>query len=475
MESNKAEEKLNFLNRLPGDKVVWIIVTLLSMISLVCIFSSTQLIGVNSDNSRFGIMVEQFVTIGLDLLVILGCFQIRRIKWFKLISKYCFALTFILLLTVVLHLNLGFAKAVPINGAYRVIRILGFQVHVYEVAKVAMVMYLAWAVDTYKKDGFLILPTLARIDRLAFLGTPLAKVTVYILLPIITVTVMILAGGASSAIFTAAIMVLTVLIGGVDFKYIFLLGVAGCLALGVCAGLYFLTKNNDDPLFNRIGVVIGRLSRNGAGDNMSDLEKFLAAKQGSEDYYNALDQLRQPKGARLAVKEGGLLGKGPGQSTQKYVVSDMDADYMFSFIVEEYGILGAIVVLMLYISLLARGSLIARNCDNNFAKVAVAGLCLLITGQAMFHISVNLDLGFVTGQTLPMISHGTSSSLCFAAAFGIILSISRMAEDKIQIIQQNETPLVPESLQANEDELGSSLNDLDNLESGVEFTDNDIL
>ena len=116
----------------------------------------------------------------------------------------------------------------------------------------------------------------------------------------------------------------------------------------------------------------------------------------------------------------------------RYVVPIMFEDYMFSFIVEEYGLIGGILVIILYISLLARGSLIVRNCDNLFAKTAVAGLVILITGQAMMHIMINCDLGPLTGQTLPMISHGKSSFLMFCLAFGIILSISRMAKKKIK-------------------------------------------
>ena len=141
--------------------------------------------------------------------------------------------------------------------------------------------------------------------------------------------------------------------------------------------------------------------------------------------------MKQPVSAKIAIHEGGLFGKGPGRSTQRYVVPIMFEDYMFSFIVEEYGLMGGILVIILYISLLARGSIIVRNCDNHFAKTAIAGLVVLITGQAMMHIMINCDLGPLTGQTLPMVSLGKSSFLMFSLAFGIILSISRIAKRKI--------------------------------------------
>ena len=105
---------------------------------------------------------------------------------------------------------------------------------------------------------------------------------------------------------------------------------------------------------------------------------------------------------------------------------------MYSFLIEEYGLFGGILVLILYISLLARSSIIARMCGDEFAKFAIGGLAVLITGQAFMHILVNVDIGPMTGQTLPLISHGASAFLVFCIAFGIILSISRLAKKKIQ-------------------------------------------
>ena len=92
--------------------------------------------------------------------------------------------------------------------------------------------------------------------------------------------------------------------------------------------------------------------------------------------------------------------------------------------------------MILYISLLARSSMIARMCNNDFAKYALGGLSLMITGQAFMHIMVNVDIGPMTGQTLPLISHGASAFLVFCLAFGIILSISRMAKKKIQRVEE---------------------------------------
>ena len=110
----------------------------------------------------------------------------------------------------------------------------------------------------------------------------------------------------------------------------------------------------------------------------------------------------------------------------------MFGDYMFSFLLEEYGLWGGIIVIILYVSLLARGSWIARLCDSDFSQLAVCGLTLLISAQAFLHMFINVDLGPLTGQTLPLVSHGKGAFLSFCVAFGIILSISRMANKKIR-------------------------------------------
>ena len=141
----------------------------------------------------------------------------------------------------------------------------------------------------------------------------------------------------------------------------------------------------------------------------------------------------------------------------------MYEDYMYSFIIEEYGLVGGILILMLYGTLLARGSIIVRNCDTVFAKCAVAGLVALISCQALLHILViDHAVNFHAVQNLPMISHGNSSFLCFCVAFGIILSISRMAKKKIA----RET--AEEMMNAHfgtGDEKSDTLNDLDDFES----------
>jgi len=279
---------------------------------------------------------------------------------------------------------------------------------------------------------------------------------VAIYLPVLITTALILKGGTSSALFIGGIMVLTIYIGGVNLKEIAALGAVA--ALYVVLGV-FLYKATDHKvvLSDRIPTMMGRLGN----DDNKDMETLLRAAPNTKEFQDAADALKQPVSALLAIKEGGVLGKGPGNSTQRYVVPVLFGDYMFSFIVEEYGLWGALIIIILFASLLARGALLAKNCDNYFAKVVLAGLVLMISLQAFMHMAINVHLVPQTGQTLPLISHGASSFLAFSIAFGIILSISRMIHVKVQKQLDKAEPIIVHT----PDEVRDGLDDLDALES----------
>lgn len=433
MDWKKVEERINFMDRLAGDKVVWIIVLFLCLISLVSIFSSTSQLATEA-NTRIDIIRTQFLTILGGLVVITLLYKIDNIKVFKWFSKWGFLLSVLMLGFLDLHLQLGPIKASSINGAWRILKVGGFQIHVFEIVKVAMVMYLAWAVDTYRNGGFKLLDKLSEIDRLHFLGHDGWKKALFIYVPILIICVASLPGGNSNAMFIAALMFLTIMLAGMPFKDILLIGAVAVLLLLGCVGIY---KVSGGKAFERIGTLVS-----GSRFKNDNETLFLEARRGTEEYQKALDKIRQPIGAKLAIKRGGVIGKGPGNSAQKYVVPVIYEDYIFSFIIEEYGLVGGILVIILYISLLARASIIARNCDDKFAKYVIAGLSVMISAQAMMHILVNCDVGLLTGQTLPLISYGTSAFLCISIAFGIILSISRMATRRIEREAAKAEPIV---------------------------------
>ena len=462
MDWKKVEEKVNFMDRLAGDKVVWIIVLFLSLISLVAIFSSTSQLATET-NTRIDIIREHLWTLAAGLLLIIGLYKINSIKVFKWFSQWGFLLSFVMLLFLDLHLSLGPVRASSINGAWRIIKLGGFQIHVFEIIKVAMVMYLAWAVDSYKRDGFTFLNKLAEIDRLRFLGRDLTKRILYIYAPVLIICVASLPGGNSNALFITALMFLTILLAGMPFRDILIIGALAVLLLAGCFGIW---KLSGGKAFDRIGTAVSRLSRDGEDDETT----FSGLVRGTQEYQRVLDKIRQPVGAKLAIKRGGLIGKGPGNSTQKYVVPVIYEDYIYSFIIEEYGLIGGILVIFLYISLLARASIIARNCDDKFAKYAIAGLSVMITAQAMMHILVNCDVGLLTGQTLPLISYGTSAFLCISIAFGILLSISRMATRKVEREAAKSDPIVS----FKEDDVKDRLDILNEYESVDDIEEIDI-
>lgn len=449
--ADKKKTIWNFFENTEGDKVVWIIVLMLIMISILCIFSSTSRLLV-AGQTRLDLVKEHLFVVVFGLGLIIGCYSIRNLKVFRWASSMGFFVSFILLAILISGADMGFVRSVEINGARRIIQVGPLQLHVNEVVKIAMVLYLSWAIDAFHKK-----------DELRFFKDyPLRQKIFYIYAPFILITLMVLPGSNSAALFTGGIMFLTILLGGDSGRDMFFLLLVGIAALALCIGIY---KISDGKFMERIGTGLSRVL-----DDEDNEAKAIASKPGTLEFFEALDEIRQPYSAKIAVHQGGLIGKGPGQSTQRYVVPDISEDYMYSFIIEEYGIFGGLVVIILYLSLLARSSIIVRNCGKDlFAKLAVAGLTLLITGQAFLHICVNVDIGPMTGQTLPLVSHGTSAFLCFCIAFGVILSISRIASNRIAREQRAADPLV--DLSAAPATIENDLADLDAFESGHDISE----
>ncbi|MBR6547843.1 MAG: FtsW/RodA/SpoVE family cell cycle protein [Bacteroidales bacterium] len=424
------------IDRMEGDKVIWIIVLLLMLISVLAIFSSTPLL---SDDTRIEIMKNHGLVAIFGLGVIIGLYNIKKIGLFRFFSQFGFILSVMLLSILLCEVDNGFIKAQTLNGATRTFGLFGLQIHVYEIVKVAMVMYLAWAHHAYKQDmtametgqestTFGLANWLSTKKNLEFLRKPFWKRVFYIYGPSLIVCGMIAPGSNSSAIFIAMILIGTMLIGGVPFKELLMAG-AALVVMALC--LFGIHKASGGDFMPRLKTFTSRM------EARYDTQRLERYKLESRDFYKARDSIKQPYGAKLAIHEGKLLGKGSGNSTQKYSVTHIYSDYMFSFLVEEYGLLGGILIVILYISLIARSSMIARLCGNEFARITIGGLAFLITGQAFMHMLVNVDIMPMTGQTLPLISDGASAFLVSCVAFGVILSISRMAKKKTQKLEES--------------------------------------
>ncbi len=441
----------NLIDNIQGDKVIWIIVILLILYSIVGIFSATSM-NATAQVTRMDLFKSHIGIVLLGVLIIFACYFIGKVGIFRWLSS----LGFIGSAALLLVLLFGHHSAADEFGATRGIRIGSFYLQVYEVVKVAMVMYLAWAVHAYKNDSFPLVDSLAkRFGWLNFLSKPWCKRVIFIHIPIVFVTACIMKSGFSSAILIAFIMILTVIVGGIPAKDIGIL-IAGIMLL--VGAEYSLWKATGwKALELRWPTIEARIESFIHKKDISEL------RPGSREERDFLDSIQQIEGVKIAIKRGGLIGRGPGRSTQKYSVAEIFSDFMFAFIVEEYGILfGAIPLIILYLSLLARGSIIVRYCDNEYARTVVAGLVLLISVQAMLHMFINVGLWPLSGQTLPMVSDGKTSFLAFSFAFGVLLSISKMVKKKVDKAAAEATPLIDHS----DDDIRSSLDDLDALESG---------
>lgn len=437
MEDNKTTGRLkdawNRLHNLEGDKVILIIVLLLILVSFLAIFSSTPLLP--AQESRLATMKEHgYVAIlGIGLMTLLYHF---KINWIKYLSQTGFLVSLGFLLVLLCKKDIGFIHVETINNATRNISIFGKQIHVFEIVKVAMVMYVAWAMNAIKEDKEARKlkrkpETLTWVNSLAtkhpklkFLKKTFWKRMMYVYIPSLLIVAMLFIGSGSSSILMALVLIALMIIGGMPMKELAIAGTAAAAILGIMIGISFAS---DGKYCKRAMTFVNRLLTD---YDMNDLEGLRG-----DAYYDLLDDIRQPESAKVAVHEGKILGKGIGNSTQKYKVDNIYGDYMYSFIIEEYGLGGGIIILILYVSLLARSSIIARMCENEFEKYAIGGLAVLISGQAFLHILVNVDIGPMTGQTLPLISHGATAFVVFCIAFGIILSISRLAKRKIENVE----------------------------------------
>ncbi len=426
----------SFMDRFSGDKVILLIALFLMLISVISVFSSTPRLANDTGSDRISIMIDQLKVVALGFVIIFSFYYFGRVEWYRRLSMFGFGLSFGILVILVLKLNLGVVKAGSINGAWRILIVAGKQFHVYEFVKLFMIMYLGWALDTFKNGQFRWAPFVARhSSRLSFLQKDIWLKIVYIYLPLVLITVMVSVGSNSSALFMGGIMVLMVLVGGLDFRDVAWVGVVLAVAFGCMFGAYKMGILKD----TRLGTLVSRITN----DDDKTMEKLIASKRESLEWRQARGKLDQPVGALLAIKEGGVMGKGIGNSTQKYQVPVIFGDYMFSFIVEETGLWGALILILLYFSLLARGTMVAKECNRYFDKVIITGLIILVTGQAFMHMAVNVHLPLVpqTGQTLPLVSHGTNAFLVFSVVFGILLSISKDARENMARREEEAAPI----------------------------------
>jgi len=364
-----------------GDRAIWGLVVIFMVYSLLSVYSSSVAVAFKS----YGGNTTYFLRTQLIMLILgLGIIVLVHYLPYRIYS----AMAGILLIVAAGLLILTFIFGARINEATRwlVIPGLGFRLQTSDIAKVALVIYLARTLAKYQNElnDFML-------------------VTKYLMVPVAIICALIMPENLSTAMMIFMISIIIMYIGRVPFK--FLLAYLGMAVAGVVLFALVLTVVSKD---NRVEVWKNRI------------ENFFSAEGDTDQDY-------QSNQAKIAISTGGLFGKAPGRSTQRNMLPQSNSDFIFAIIIEEYGlILGALPLILAYMILLFRAITIAKKCETAFPAFLVLGLTVMIVIQAMLNMLVAVGLFPVTGQTLPMVSWGRTSVLVMSFSIGAILSVSRV-------------------------------------------------
>lgn len=401
-------------NIFKGDKVIWIVFFMLCMISLVEVFSASSNLTYKSNNFIMPIMKHAIMlAVGGFIAVVITNIPCR---YFKL------ATPFLILISVATLLWVLFAGE-SINGANRVIEIAGQTFQPSEIAKGTIILSEAQILSAMQTER--------GADRKAF------KHILVIALPMIF---LIGLENLSTALLLFASMFLLMFIGRVPWIQL------GKLA-GICVGFALMgillieivgddTKVEDSKL-TKVEKVEKPKKERGAIEKMfhradtwkARINKFTDDTEVAPQDYD-LDKDAQVAHANIAIVSSNVIGKGPGNSVERDFLAQAFSDFIYAIIIEEMGLFGATLVVFLYIVLLFRTARIANRCDNNFPAFLCMGFALMLVIQASANMLVAVGIVPVTGQPLPLISKGGTSTIINCAYIGAILSVSRTAKKK---------------------------------------------
>ena len=364
-----------------GDRYLWGLIAIFMVISLLSVYSSSVGVAYSSyHGNTFYFLRTQFIMLMLGLLIIVVTHWIPYIKYMQFATIGLGVAIILLIITL-------FA-GVSINEATRWLEIpgIGLRLQTSDLAKVALVIYLARGLTVYQHE--------LKNFRV---------VTMKLVAPVATVCLLIMSENLSTAVMIFMISMIILFIGRVPFRFLLAYVGLGLAAVVLFASLLLVFKKDN----NRVEVWKDRL------------EAFISGESSPDADYQANQ-------AKIAISTGKLFGKLPGKSTQRNMLPQSNSDFIFAIIVEEYGLFGAIIVIMSYLALMFRGIQIARKCDYAFPALMVLGLTVMIVFQAFLNMLVAVGLFPVTGQTLPMISWGRTSVMVISFSLGAILSVSRV-------------------------------------------------
>lgn len=393
--SSPAQEVTNnFLNRTKGDKVIWAIVIILTMVSILVVYSSIGSLAYKMNKSTESYLFKQIGFIALGVMII---YFAHRVNY----TIYSRVATILFLVSIPLLIyTLKFGSS--INEANRWIKlpVINMTFQTSDLAKLALFMYMSRQLsrrqDVIKdfKKGFL----------------PL-------MVPVIIICMLIAPANLSTALLIGGIAMMLMFIGRVRLRHIMLVVGSALIPLLLLIGLatHYYDKENHTSKDLPAILTFGRMST-----WIKRVQDFMYSDKSDASY-----QVQQ---AKIAIAKGGWLGKGPGKSEQRNFLPHPYSDFIYAIIIEEYGLLGGTVIVLIYLLFLFRSIKIFQRCPFAFGAFLAVALSFTLVIQAMVNMGVNVNLFPTTGVTLPLVSMGGSSLWFTCFAIGIILSVARNVE-----------------------------------------------
>ena len=395
-----------------GDRALWVVIVALAIVSLLVVYSSTASMAYKeAGGDTMHYVSRQFI---FQIIGFVTIFFVHRVNY-QAYAKY----TRLLFVCALGLMALTFFVGVDLNDASRWLRIpgTGYTFQPSDFLRVTVVMMLAKALA--KKQN-----TIANARLFPVIAIPYSSLSerqkrknieimrdtaVPLLVPVALACGIIVFSSLSTAMMIFVTCLVMLYVGRVKVRELMKL-----VVLVMLVGILF--------------VSVMAMSGSGRGKTwINRLKAFAPIEQ--VDTQTEVDDL-QERQAKIAIASGGIIGKGPGNSTQRANLPHSYSDFAYAFIIEEYGLVGGIVVLALYMWLFFRTVMISRKCERVFPSLLVLGLGIMIVMQAFINMMVSVGLFPVTGQTLPLISMGGSSLVFTSLALGMILGISRQMHER---------------------------------------------
>lgn len=417
---------LKLANLFKGDKVIWMIFFILCLVSIIEVFSASSFLTFHG-GSYLGPLFKHstFIFVGfLCMLVILNI----PCKYFKIATFPLLIFSFIMLIAV-------FFIGESTNGANRWVGFGGFQFQPSEIAKGALILAVAQILSSMQTEN--------GTDKIAFHW--IMGLCVFIIGPIFV-------ENFSTAALISAVVLAMMFIAKVPGRQLgkLLGGVAAAITLVVILTLTLgdaeASQKNAEGKTAQTELVDESAASKANGDEeaqpkkrgkilhrfdtwKSRIMKFTNGKEVAASEYD-LDKDAQVAHANIAIVNSNYIGRGPGNSDARDFLSQAFSDFIYAIIIEEMGIFGAAFIAILYVILFWRVGNIARSCANTFPAYLAMGIGLLLVIQAMFNMMVAVGMVPVTGQPLPLISKGGTSTIINCIYIGMLLSISKSAKKK---------------------------------------------